>query len=109
VFTVLNSALRKPSTDTSISNVLCLFGSSKIYILNLYTPNNDEKIMYFKPWMFFVQDQPLNDNLNYSFTIFNRWGDILFETADINKGWSGEYLNALVPLGVYGYKIQVYG
>ena len=88
-----------------------MFGASKIYIPNTFTPNGDGKNDVFRPWMFFVQDVPLNKNQDYAFTIFNRWGEILFQTDKIDQGrsWTRESLNSTEPQGVYGYKIQVYG
>jgi gliding motility-associated-like protein len=44
--------------------------------------------------------------LNY-FRIFNRWGNLIFETNDIDKGWNGEYKGLPQPFGVYVYEAQV--
>ncbi len=44
-------------------------------------------------------------NLNY-FRIFNRWGNLVFETTDIDKGWNGEYNGSPQPFGVYIYQFQ---
>jgi len=41
-----------------------------------------------------------------SFTIFNRWGNQLFETKDINEGWDGRYKGTPQPMGVYIYIIE---
>jgi gliding motility-associated-like protein len=43
--------------------------------------------------------------LNY-FRIFNRWGNIVFETKDIDKGWDGTYNGVPQPLGVFVYDVQ---
>ncbi len=40
------------------------------------------------------------------FTIFNRWGQKVFETADIDKGWDGTYNGEPQPMGVYIYTID---
>ncbi len=40
------------------------------------------------------------------FRIFNRWGEKVFETMDINQGWDGRYNNIDQPLGVYLYTIE---
>jgi gliding motility-associated-like protein len=37
--------------------------------------------------------------------IFNRWGEIIFETNDIDIGWNGTYDGNIVQLGVYTYLI----
>ncbi|MBS1643539.1 MAG: gliding motility-associated C-terminal domain-containing protein, partial [Bacteroidetes bacterium] len=41
-----------------------------------------------------------------SFQIFNRWGQKLFETTDINKGWDGMFNNTPQPMGVYVYRVE---
>lgn len=40
------------------------------------------------------------------FTIFNRWGQKVFETADIDKGWDGTFNGEPQPMGVYIYTID---
>jgi len=41
--------------------------------------------------------------------IFNRWGEKLFETNDINIGWSGYYNGILSESGVYVVRFNVSG
>ncbi len=43
--------------------------------------------------------------LNY-FRIFNRWGELVFETKDINEGWNGQFNGVPQPIGVYVYSID---
>jgi len=40
------------------------------------------------------------------FRIFNRWGNKVFETNNIEDGWDGSYNGAPQPLGVYVYEIE---
>ncbi len=40
------------------------------------------------------------------FTIYNRWGNVVFSTSDINEGWDGTYNGMIQPLGVYIYVID---
>ena len=44
-------------------------------------------------------------SLNY-FRIFNRWGQLVFMTTNINEGWNGQLNNAPQPMGVYIYEIE---
>jgi gliding motility-associated-like protein len=41
-----------------------------------------------------------------SFRIFNRWGNLVYESADIDAGWDGTYKGAAQPIGVYVYTIE---
>lgn len=40
------------------------------------------------------------------FRIYNRWGNKVFETANIDEGWDGKFNNSAQPLGVYVYSIE---
>lgn len=41
------------------------------------------------------------------FTIWNRWGQKVFETTDRNKGWDGKVKGAVQPMDVYAYTLNV--
>lgn len=40
------------------------------------------------------------------FEIYNRWGNKVFSTTDINEGWDGTYNGQPQPMGVYVYQIE---
>lgn len=42
----------------------------------------------------------------FTMEIFNRWGQKIFHTNDIDSGWDGMYEGQLAPQGVYVYKIS---
>jgi gliding motility-associated-like protein len=42
----------------------------------------------------------------YKMQIYNRWGEMLFMTEDLNKGWTGYYKGKVCPPDVYIYKID---
>ena len=37
----------------------------------------------------------------FHFQLFNRWGQLLFETDDINVGWDGSFNGTIAPEGIY--------
>ena len=45
--------------------------------------------------------------LSYEMQIFNRWGELIFLSKDVNRGWDGYYLGKLSPQDVYVYKVSV--
>ena len=50
---------------------------------------------------------PLMENVSeFQMQIFNRWGELLFESNDPNVGWNGYYKGKLVPQDVYAFKIS---
>jgi large repetitive protein len=43
----------------------------------------------------------------YHLLIFNRWGELIFESKDIKQGWDGYYRSKLCPQDVYVWKATV--
>lgn len=70
------------------------------YVPNSFTPDGDEYNNVFQP--IFTSG---HDPYNYSLLIFNRWGEIIFESHDAGKGWDGTYAGELTPSGIYTWKI----
>ncbi len=54
--------------------------------------------------LFMVARQGLA-KLNY-FRVYNRWGNIVFQTADIAEGWDGTFNGEAQPMGVYVYTVE---
>jgi gliding motility-associated-like protein len=71
------------------------------YMPNAFSPNADNLNDIIKP-IFECNPQPTN----YTFTIYNRWGQKVFETTDINTGWDGVFKLKQQEVGVYDYYIQ---
>ena len=40
------------------------------------------------------------------FKVFNRWGNLIFETTDLNKGWDGKYKGAIQPADTYLWLVE---
>lgn len=75
------------------------------YIPNSFTPDEDKYNEVFKP-VFTSGFDPQT----YTFIVYNRWGEILFESHNINVGWDGTYgidSEKIVPDGVYIWKIKI--
>ena len=41
-----------------------------------------------------------------AFKIYNRWGNLVFETTNVEEGWDGTYKGTPQPMGVYVYQID---
>lgn len=46
---------------------------------------------------------------NFNLRVFNRWGEIIFQTNDANISWDGTYRGEPMPIGVYAYTIVYEG
>ena len=68
---------------------------------NSFTPDNDNYNEYFLP-VFNSGYDPYDFNL----FIFNRWGEVIWESHDASVGWDGTYGGVTVPDGTYSWKIE---
>jgi len=73
-----------------------------IYVPNTFTPDGDEHNNFFLPMI-----SGGFDLLNYHLTVMNRWGEVLFESKDVNGGWDGTYHDKLVQSGTYIWTIRI--
>ena len=73
------------------------------YIPNSFSPNEDGINDIWKPVGATI------DATNYKLTIFNRWGDQVFTTGNIDEGWNGSNNGSdyYVDTGIYTYLIKV--
>jgi len=73
------------------------------YIPNSFTPDGDSYNPTFKP--VFTAGY---DVYNYSMYIYNRWGELIFESHDAEVGWDGTYGESSEVLieGTYVWKID---
>jgi gliding motility-associated-like protein len=46
------------------------------------------------------------DPANFKMDIYNRWGELIFETLDARKGWDGYLDFKQCPIGTYSYSIM---
>jgi len=80
----------------SISNTLTIIKEPNLFHPNAFTPNSDGLNDTFK-----VIGQY---TAQVEFKIFNRWGELLFITTDLNQSWDGTYKGNLMPEGTYVFR-----
>lgn len=70
-------------------------GEPLVFIPNSFTPNGDGKndILY-------VRSTILKE---FTLRIYDRWGELIFETQDLQQGWDGTYKGKYCAQGVYDY------
>lgn len=69
-----------------------------IYIPNAFTPNTDRVN---KVW--YVYGTLVKEIVVY---VFDRWGQKVFESHDLEQGWDGTYEGKLCPIDTYVYKVE---
>ena len=93
----LNTPNAGPQDFNSTSNTICLEQRPIIHIPNAVAPEgiNNE----FKPVVVFDNPQ------NYLLRIYSKWGELIFESQDINTGWDGKVNGENAVAGGYAYQI----
>lgn len=71
------------------------------YIPNTFTPDGDEFNQNFHP--IFTSGFDLMD---FNMKIYNRWGQVIFESNDVSMGWDGTYGGRNVQDGMYNWIIR---
>lgn len=84
--------------DYSNSNIVCIEIESNIYLPNAFTPGGINPV--FKPVTSFLSHD------NYSFAVYNRWGERIFYTNNPQNGWDGNYKGEKAPAGIYIYQLN---
>ncbi len=82
----------------SWSNDIILYYDPIIFIPNAFTPDANGRNEVFKP--------ECSGGKDYKLTIFNRWGEKVFETNNVSQGWDGTYASKIAPDGVYVYHVE---
>ncbi len=74
-----------------------------IFVPNAFSPNNDGLNDVFIPLMFNVKEE------GYLMQIYDRWGNLIFETTDIYKSWDGRANGGsqFAQVDAYIWKIQL--
>ncbi|MCX6191129.1 MAG: gliding motility-associated C-terminal domain-containing protein, partial [Flavobacteriia bacterium] len=103
-FTVTLIAITSMGCMDSTSMTIGYEETASFYIPNTFTPDGDKFNQTFKP----IFSSGI-DYQNYTMLIFNRWGEIVFETHDVAIGWDGSYGTEGLDAqpGVYTYQITV--
>lgn len=68
------------------------------YAPTAFTPDDDE---HNQVWSFYVEGI---DNANFNLAIYNRWGEIIWETNDPHAYWDGYYNGVKVQPGTYVWR-----
>lgn len=84
-------------TDTAQITIEIL-PENRFYIPNTFTPNGDGLNDYFLPAILGAEE--------YRFMIFDRWGELIFDTHDTFQGWDGRYKGNKCQEDTYVWKIE---
>jgi len=70
-----------------------------IYMPNVFSPNGDGVNDILLPYL----NCPV---LDYDLSIYDRWGNRVYQSEDMSAGWSGSFQDDVAPIAVYTYVIS---
>ena len=100
-FNICLTAISEFGCSDTICHPITVYDELVFYVPNAFTPDNDNFNETFKP--VFTSGFDPND---YHLTIFNRWGEIVFESYNAQIGWNGKYAGEMCEDGVYVWQIS---
>lgn len=92
---VINSFGCMDSTEVTI----IVNPSFAIFFPDAFTPDHDTNNDIYIPKGYGIKE--------FEIMIFDRWGEMIFKSTDINKGWDGTFKGAAPLMDVYVYKAVV--
>ena len=84
----------------SICKIITIYDEFLIYVPNAFTPDGDGKNDYFMP---IVSGHDLD---NFEFLIFDRWGELIFESSSADQKWDGMHKGQKAKQDVYVWKLK---
>ena len=84
----------------TVQKVIIVLPEVILYAPNTFTPDDDE---YNQDWGLYIEGI---DIYNYSLNIYNRWGQLIWESKDPSAKWDGTYNGEIVPQGTYTWTIE---
>ncbi|MEY3100442.1 MAG: hypothetical protein RIS63_1344, partial [Bacteroidota bacterium] len=101
-FSVVLEVTNEAGCSSSATSIIGIFENATIFIPNAFSPDGNELNQYFQ-----IEGNKI-DPSDFSMQIFNRWGELIFESKNIAFGWDGTYTqnNYAAPSGVYTYQVR---
>ncbi|MBK7409177.1 MAG: gliding motility-associated C-terminal domain-containing protein [Saprospirales bacterium] len=88
--------------ESAFSNIVCVDNCPIYELPNAFTPNGDGQNDLYTPYPYCFIDR-------IDLKIFNRWGDLIFETQNADINWNGTDQNGKkLPDGTYYYTCEVF-
>ncbi|MBL4706686.1 MAG: gliding motility-associated C-terminal domain-containing protein, partial [Flavobacteriales bacterium] len=82
-YTVTQLVTNEYGCTDQVSHVVTIIPEQTLFIPNSFTPNGDGKNDFFIPQGLSI------DAEHFSMYVFNRWGELIFETHSLNQPWDG--------------------
>lgn len=83
----------------AVSNAVMIIKDPNIYYPAAFTPNGDNLNDLFRVFGQYI--------INFEMRIFNRWGELMFTTRDMEEGWDGTFNGREMPEGTYVFVAEI--
>lgn len=90
-------SFKTPDWNFESSEIALAALAKEIFVPNVFSPNDDGFNDIFKP----LGTEPYE----YELRIYDRWGNLVFESKELDKGWDGTHKGKLMNSGVFVYYI----
>jgi len=94
-------AINDAGCRDSVCKTFTIFTEFNIHVPNAFSPDGDGFNEEFRPILVGFQYE------GYELLIFNRWGELVFETNNPLMGWNGFYNGVMAETEVYVWKLRV--
>ncbi|MHB1921220.1 MAG: DUF7948 domain-containing protein [Chitinophagaceae bacterium] len=98
-FTVCLRSANQYGCADSVCKPVSAFIVPGFAVPNAFSPNGDGINDVFLVKGFGISE--------FDLQIFNRWGQLVFESRDPNRGWDGRFRGVMQPMDVYGYALRI--
>lgn len=97
-YTSSNGCQKTDDITIFVAEIIC--GEPDVYIPNAFTPNGDGKndLIYVRGY--FIESMTLR--------IYDRWGELVFESTDQTQGWDGTFKGKPADPAVFDYYLETY-
>jgi gliding motility-associated-like protein len=85
----------------TVEKIVIVLPEIILYAPNTFTPDDDE---FNQSWGIYIEGV---DIYNFNLLIFDRWGEIIWETNDPYANWDGTFNGNPVQQGTYNWTIEV--
>ena len=88
---------RDDTVEIKVYEIIC--EDPFVFVPNAFSPNGDNynDVLYVRG--LYIE--------KVIFRIFNRWGEMVFESNDVSSGWDGMFRNQLMQPDVYDFYLDV--
>lgn len=84
----------------SVAKIIQVISDVIIYAPNTFTPDGDE---FNQTWFLHIDGIDIQE---FNLQIYNRWGEVIWESNDPKAAWDGTYQGMIVPNGQYNWILR---